>query len=214
MAAANRSAAEGGLPRRLRRIGLLLLLLGLIWCGGLIWFARSMPVALIDATTTTDAIVVLTGGSGRLKTGLDLLAARTARKLFISGVYHGVEVAELMAILRGSPADFDCCVTLGYAADDTRGNARETADWMAEEGFRSLRLVTSDYHMKRSLFEFARALPATEIVPHPVFAPMVKRDNWWLWPGTTTLFIGEYHKYLAAHLRALFDTIVGRGVAA
>ena len=118
--------AEHGRLRRLRWIGLLLLLLVLIWVGGLMWFTRTMPKALADGTTTTDAIVVLTGGSERLKTGLKLLSDRKSRKLFISGVYRGVEVAELMDILRGSPADFDCCVTLGYSADDTRGNARET----------------------------------------------------------------------------------------
>jgi len=205
--------AEHGLLRRLRWVGLLLLLLVLIWFGGLMWFTRTMPMTLADRTTATDAIVVLTGGSERLKTGLELLSARKSRKLFISGVYRGLEVAELMDILRGSPADFDCCVTLGYTADDTRGNARETAAWMTEEGFRSLRLVTSAYHMERSLFEFHRALPGVEIVPHPVFAPTVKRDNWWLWPGTTTLYIGEYNKYLAARLRAVFDGVFGRGAA-
>jgi uncharacterized SAM-binding protein YcdF (DUF218 family) len=206
-------SVERGLLHRLRWIGLLLLLLVLIWFGGLMWFTRTMPMTLAEPTTKTDAIVVLTGGSERLKVGLDLLSARKAQKLFISGVYHGVEVAELMKILRGSPADFDCCVTLGYTADDTRGNARETAAWMAKEGLRSLRLVTSAYHMKRSLFELRRALPGVEIVPHPVFAPTVKRDNWWLWPGTTTLYIGEYNKYLAARLRAVFDAALGRGAA-
>ena len=213
MSAVGPDTAEHGRLRRLRWVGLLLLLLVLTWFGGLMWFTRAMPMALADSTTKTDAIVVLTGGSERLKTGLDLLSARKSQKLFISGVSRGLEVAELMDILRGSPADFDCCVTLGYTADDTRGNARETAAWMADEGFKSLRLVTSAYHMKRSLFEFRRAMPVAEIVPHPVFAPTVKRDKWWLWPGTTTLYIGEYNKYLAARLRAVFDAVFGRGAA-
>jgi len=214
MNAVDSEAPKRGRLRRLRWIGLLLLLLVLIWYGGLLWFTRTMPMTLPDGTTLTDAIVVLTGGSERLRSGLELLSARKGRKLFISGVYRGVEVAELMGTLRGSPADFDCCVTLGYTADDTRGNARETAVWMAEEGFRSLRLVTSAYHMKRSLFEFRRALPTAKIIPHPVFAPTVKRNNWWLWPGTTTLYIGEYNKYLAARLRAVFEAIIGRGAGA
>src|SRR3546814_1991195 len=116
----------------------------------------------------TDAIIVLTGGSERLPTGLDLLSRDRADKLFVSGVYAGVEVAELLRLSRQSPQELACCIVLGYAANDTRGNAVETAAWVHAEGYKSLRLVTSNYHMARSLLEFRRLMPEIEIVPHPV----------------------------------------------
>lgn len=172
----------------------------LIWLGGLMIFARSMPRDVADSDSKTDAIVVLTGGSERLTEGLALLAGGQARKLFISGVYRGVDITELFRVRRESPDEFACCVTLGHEADDTHGNAVETAAWMAEQGFTSLRLVTAAYHMPRSLLEFRRVLPEAEVIPHPVFPATFKRDDWWLWPGSARLMVTEYNKFLIAHL--------------
>ena len=74
---------------------------------------------------------------------------------------------------------------------------------MREEGFRSLRLVTASYHMPRSVAEFRAASPELVIIDHPVFPGHVKIDEWWRWPGTTILIVGEYHKYLFARIRQL-----------
>jgi uncharacterized SAM-binding protein YcdF (DUF218 family) len=178
---------------------------GLLWLGGLAWFASQIPRAVEDVATPTDAIVVLTGGSERINEGLALLAASKGKKLFVSGVYHGVEVNELLRAAHGAPANLECCIALGHAADSTLGNAVETAAWMAAQGYRSLRLVTAAYHMPRSLLEFHRAMPDVEIIPHPVFPERVKQD-WWAWPGTAGLIVGEYDKYLFALLR---DTFLG-----
>lgn len=177
----------------------------LVWLAGLAVFARfaAQPPADAADERVTDAIVVLTGGSERLATGFELLARDRAAKLFVSGVYQGVEVIELLALQREDPGELECCVVLGYEAADTEGNARETAEWMATEGFRSLRLVTANYHMPRSLVEFRRHLPDAEIVPHPVTPATVRLDAWWRWPGTATLLVSEYNKYLFARLRAL-----------
>src|SRR3546814_8105662 len=84
---------------------------------------------------STDAIVGLTGGSDRLAVALDLLSADKGRKLFVSGVYRGVDVRQLLDLSQHSPDDLSCCVVLGYEADNTRGNAVETAAWMKEQGF-------------------------------------------------------------------------------
>ncbi len=168
------------------------------WFAGLLWFASLMPAEVADATVKSDAIVVLTGGSGRLKQGLELLTKKRAKKLFVSGVYRGVEVAELLRIGQQSPRELECCVFLGYEADDTRGNAAETAAWMSDQGFKSLRLVTATYHMPRSLLEFRRAMPGTEILPHPVFPETFRRADWWLWPGSAGLVVSEYVKYIVA----------------
>lgn len=154
--------------------------------------------------TRTDAIVVLTGGSDRLPAGFELLRAGEGRKLFISGVYRGVEVRELLALSRQAPGDLECCIALGYAADDTEGNAAETAVWMRAQGFRSLRLVTANYHMPRSLVEFRRALPEATIIPHPVAPRSVRLEGWWRWPGTASLIADEYNKFLLAWARARF----------
>src|SRR5690606_23684323 len=114
-----------------------------------------------------------------------------AKKLLMSGVNRGVELDELLRAAGGPPLPVACCVVLGYAAGNTAGNADETRAWMKKEGFRSLRLVTSNYHMPRSLLEFRHAMPAARIVAHPVSTDGFKRDDWWRWRGTLTLIAVE-----------------------
>lgn len=202
VASAGQPAAPARRPWRRRLVLAMPGMALLLWLGGLVWFADTLPTEVADSTTPTDAIVVLTGGSQRLLAGLDLLAAGKAKKLFVSGVHQGVEIPELLRVSHHAPERLACCIALGHTADSTIGNALETAAWMRHEGYHSLRLVTAGYHMRRSLFEFARAMPEIEIVANPVFPEQVKQANWWAWPGTATLIIGEYHKYLAAVLRA------------
>jgi uncharacterized SAM-binding protein YcdF (DUF218 family) len=136
-----------------------------------------------------------------LSQGLELLSQGKAQKLFVSGVYRGVDITDLFRVRQESPDEFACCVALGHEADDTRGNAVETAAWLHEQGFQSLRLVTANYHMPRSLIEFRHILPDTEIVPHPVFPANFKQNEWWLWPGSASLLATEYIKFLIAALR-------------
>jgi len=177
------------------------LALFLAWLSGLVLFAADIPSRVEDSTTHTDAIIVLTGGSERLDTGLALLRQGLGDKLFVSGVYRGVDVAELLRLARRKPDQVECCIVLGHDADNTLGNAAETAQWMKQEGFHSLRLVTGNYHMRRSLSEFRHAMPDAVIIAHPVFPDAVKRDRWWLWPGTAHLIISEYTKFLLGQLR-------------
>ncbi len=192
------------------RLAAALLLLAVAWLGGLVWFIASIPRESPDngdpaALERTDAVVVLTGGRGRLSAGLELLKANVAKKLFVSGVYESVEVKELLSLSQISPEKVKCCVALGYAAVDTIGNAFETADWMEEQGYRSLRLVTANYHMRRSLLEFAMIASRTTVIPHPVVSPNVHLTNWWLWSGSASLLVTEYNKYLIALLRYQLD---------
>lgn len=202
---------RGGVMRGLGRIVFLAGVVGILWLGGLVWFAATIPRETPPpgdeaATRPTDAIVVLTGGSHRLSTGLALLAAGLGHKLFVSGVYDGVDVQELLRVSRQAPGELECCIVLGYAADSTVGNAFETADWMRAQGYRSLRLVTANYHMRRSLLEFRLAMPEAEVVPHPVVPQNVRLDDWWLWPGTAHLLVNEYNKFLVALLRYRLET--------
>jgi uncharacterized SAM-binding protein YcdF (DUF218 family) len=176
------------------------------WAYGLFLFAVELPRAVEQPETATEAIVVLTGGSERLAEGLRLLTADMGRKLFISGVYRGVDVAELLSVARQGPTLTDRIV-LGHDAGDTSGNARETAQWMAQEGFSSLRLVTAGYHMPRGRLEFRRAMPEVALIAHPVFPANVHLDDWWRWPGTATLLATEYTKYLLTRLRVSVVTL-------
>ena len=184
----------------MRRFITLLGTLAVLWLLGLFWFAGQIPDKVEDSTTRTDAIVVLTGGSLRIESGLQLLSAGMGKTLFVTGVFPGVSVPALLHTANASDT-LACCIVLGHAADNTSGNAIETADFMRKQNYRSLRLVTSAYHMPRSLLEFARAMPGITIVPNPVFAGNVKRDQWWEWPGTLSLIVNEYTKYLAAIVR-------------
>lgn len=181
---------------------------------GLIWFAEAIPRTLHDSGRTTDAIVVLTGGQLRFGAGLALLSEGRGKKLFVSGVNRGVDVGELLRVAGRAPGPAPCCIAIGHAADNTTGNAQETRAWMEREGFRSLRLVTANYHMRRSLLEFHRAMPEFEIVPHPVFPDSVRRDEWWQRRGTLILIASEYHKYLAALARSLVVPRIGSDTAA
>jgi len=167
-----------------------------IWAVGLVRFATQILSAVADPNATTDAIVVLTGGSGRLDAGLELLAGNRAPKLFVSGVYRGVDVATLLELSKRSPGDIECCIEIGHSAGDTAGNADETTAWMTDHRYRSLRLVTSSYHLARALLEFRLAMPSVTLVPHPVFTQAVKQERWWAWPGTASLIVGEFNKYL------------------
>jgi uncharacterized SAM-binding protein YcdF (DUF218 family) len=169
------------------------------WLGGFLWFVHLVPASVADPDSETDAIVVLTGGSLRVETGLQLLAAGKAKKLFVSGVYHGVDVGELLRVSRQAPERVQCCIVLGHAAESTLGNALESASFMRDEGYASLRLVTASYHMPRSLLEFARAMPQIRVVPDPVFPDIVA--GWWLRPLGLELYAVEYVKFLAALAR-------------
>jgi uncharacterized SAM-binding protein YcdF (DUF218 family) len=190
-------------PRRLlvRLLSILVLAL-VLWAAGLVWFAASLPTTVEDPSRGTDAVVVLTGGTGRLRQGFELLAQDRAQELFVSGVGRGVKVDELLRIDQIAPPELACCVVLGYKAGDTHGNALETAAWMRKKGFSSLRLVTATYHMPRSLLEFRAAMPGTEILPHPVFSRNFRQVDWWQWPGSTILLAKEYNKYLLAWVRS------------
>jgi uncharacterized SAM-binding protein YcdF (DUF218 family) len=193
----------GRLQRLSRRLGSLAITILTFWLAGLAWFVASGVLVTIDHARPTDAIVVLTGGRQRLEAGLVLLAAGKGGKLFVSGVNPRVDRETLLRALGPAAEREACCIVLGHAADNTLGNARETAAWMHGEGYDSLRLVTSWYHMRRSLLEFSRAMPHSTIVAHPVFAAHAEADGWSSWPAALPLVIGEYHKYVAAWLRPL-----------
>ena len=192
------------MSRPWRWLGRLAAVLVLAWIGGLAWFVAGVEQPITDPDTVTDAVVVLTGGRLRIDIGLTLLAEGKAAKLFVSGVHQGIDTAELLRLAPGAPHRVECCIVLGHAADNTQGNALETAEWLKAENFHSIRLVTASYHMQRALLEFARALPPDiRIIPHPVFPEGTKPGDFWSLRSTARLIVLEYVKYLGAIARPL-----------
>jgi uncharacterized SAM-binding protein YcdF (DUF218 family) len=165
-------------------IARILAFLLLLYLLGYALFAVMLPRPADDRQT--DAIVVLTGGAKRFERGLDLLQRRRAQRMLVSGVARSVRPQELAAFYRADEALFDCCIDLGREAVDTRSNALEVANWVRRRKFRTVRLVTTDWHMPRARFELAQQLSDdVELVSDAV------ESN----PRFSTLF-KEYNKYL------------------
>ena len=172
------------------RLFSLLLLLYLL---GFILFAVTLGAPAGDERT--DAAVTLTGGAGRIEHGVDILAAGKAKRLLISGTDPAVTKPDLIQRLGGKARFVNCCVDLDSVSVDTRSNAEETGRWLDKRGFKSFRLITSDWHMRRARYEFRRVLgDQYEIVPDAVRSE----------PRFMTLF-GEYNKYLLRRLAVLFE---------
>jgi len=158
----------------------------LIWAFGFIWFAIALPGPL-GRGKRTDAIIVLTGSQGRIEHALAVLEAGGAPQLLVSGVDREVRPREFTAQFHVPGRLMQCCVTLGYAAYDTRSNAIEVARWVDQHHARSIRLVTADWHMRRAALELARELP-DDI--------RIEKDAVPSQPSLSVLFL-EYHKLLA-----------------
>lgn len=148
-----------------------------------------------------DAIVALTGGEGRLIAGLQLLDRDKGARLLISGVHAETTREEMFEAAGQLPVRAACCVDLGRSAENTVGNAGETAYWAGKHGYRSLIIVTATYHMPRSLMELRAVLPTTKFVPYPVFPDRVRMDEWWRDGETSGVLAWEYLKFLGSAVR-------------
>jgi uncharacterized SAM-binding protein YcdF (DUF218 family) len=169
----------------IRRI---LALIALAYFLGFALFLLSLGKPL-DARRT-DAIVVPTGGAGRIDRGIALMREKAARRMLVTGVDPDVKPGELAAEYRAPRRLFACCIDLGHDAVDTRSNADETAAWVHSHGYRSVRLVTSDWHMPRAKLELRNALgDRVELIGDPV------PSN----PGFGML-AREYNKYLVRRI--------------
>ncbi|MCB1487794.1 MAG: YdcF family protein [Bauldia sp.] len=170
---------------------------------GFVAFARTVTVATAPADPRAEGIVVLTGGSARIAGALGLLAEGRAKRLLISGVNPAVS-RDTLAAMVGSDLRpvLDCCVDLDHARD-TIENAQLTQRWIEKQGFKSLIVVTSDYHMPRSMAELGGAMPDVELISFPVSNPDLKLGDWWRDPATFELLAREYGKFLVAEARQI-----------
>lgn len=184
------------------------------WGIGLLWFANSISSEAHLPEQPTDAIIVLTGGAERVTTGLFLLSHKLAHRLFISGVHEHVKIKDVLSQIplhertKIDPTTID----LGYTAGNTIQNAQETAKWVRKNHIQTLRLVTANYHMRRSLLEFSQRLPNVHIIPHPISPKKFHGKTWWQWPGTFDLTIREYHKFIGALGRYYLRNLILKGI--
>ena len=147
---------------------------------------------------SADGITVLTGGADRIDQAMKLLAQGKAKRVLITGVYRATTKEELKQLASQGDQYFACCVDIDKEARNTIDNATETSEWVAQQHFHSVIVVTSNYHMPRALAELGRAMPDVVLIAYPVIDKNVHLDRWWTYPGTTKLLMSEYLKYLPA----------------
>lgn len=188
----------------LRKASLITGLVFTFWLAGLVAFVGvSLARPQADLSKQSDAIVVLTGGSNRIETGIELFSEGSAPELFITGVHETVTKEELLSRWKGQQPLPSCCVTIGYKATSTTENAAETKEWMAAKNFKTIRLVTSDYHMNRALLEMRHALPGVKILAHPIVQPDLNTHHTYFWH----VIFGEYHKTLFRFFTILLEDL-------
>jgi len=174
------------------RLGSLLLL---FYALGFVLFAFTLGKPAKADALPTDAAVVLTGGPKRIEHAIDVLREHQARRLLVAGVDPSVTKPDLVRRMPGSRDLLACCVDLGSESVDTRSNAEEASRWLARHQYRSLRLITSDWHMRRARYEFQKVLGTK----YRLVTDAVRTE-----PSLVTLF-GEYNKYLLRRLAVWAD---------
>jgi uncharacterized SAM-binding protein YcdF (DUF218 family) len=178
-------------------------------CGGFAWFVYHVPAEEIAIHSNSDGIVVLTGGASRIADAIELLAAGRGKRLLISGVHRTTSTTEIARINPRYQGLVACCVDLDYSAVNTVGNATETRRWARERGFTSLIVVTSAYHMPRTMAELAKQMPDTVLVPFPVVTEKLRNEPWWASAPTARLILSEYAKFVVAQLRMRIEPVPG-----
>jgi uncharacterized SAM-binding protein YcdF (DUF218 family) len=193
--------------RRIGSIGIkFIIFAAILLVGGFGYFIWELPDQQIELDRNADGIVVLTGGDSRVSDGLALLAAGRAKRLLISGVYTGTTSSDIARQVVDYNRLLTCCVDLDYSAINTLGNAVGTRQWTLKNGFHSLIVVTSAYHMPRALAELSHQLPGVALIPYPVVSDRLRVEPWWSNSATTKVVLSEYVKYLAAKLRMQFES--------
>jgi uncharacterized SAM-binding protein YcdF (DUF218 family) len=182
----------------------------LIIVGGFCVFAHCVSVMPTRTSRPADAIVALTGDEDRISEAIRLLAEGKARRLLISGVNKTTRAPQLMSLNATGRREaflFRCCVDLDKRALNTEDNAFETTVWVRRRGFRSLIVVTSTYHMPRTLIELRQAIPDVELLPYPVKAPRLE-TQWWRDSRTSWVLCKEYLKFITAAARFAANSLV------
>jgi uncharacterized SAM-binding protein YcdF (DUF218 family) len=202
-------ARRSFVARVFRRLGgaaaIIALVVALAFPLGFLWFVSQISTREVALNRNADGIVVLTGGASRVSDAFELLASKRGRRLLITGVYPATNRGEISRLMPEYERLFTCCVDLDRTAVNTLGNAIGTRRWAQAQGFRSLIVVTSAYHMPRALAELAHQLPGVELVPFPVVTEKLRAEPWWSNSATARLIFSEYVKYIVAAIRMHVD---------
>jgi uncharacterized SAM-binding protein YcdF (DUF218 family) len=172
---------------------------------GFFWFVTHVPEQEETLTRNADGIVVLTGAASRIPDAIELLATGHGQRLLITGVHRATSASEIVRLTPVYQKVFACCVDLDRSALNTLGNATETRRWVKERGFRSLIVVTSNWHMPRAMAELEHQMPDIVLIPFPVTTAKIKNEPWWSSKSTLRLLLSEYLKYAFAVLRMRLD---------
>jgi uncharacterized SAM-binding protein YcdF (DUF218 family) len=168
---------------------------------GFVGFISQLRGAETRPSRTADGIVVLTGGSSRVSDAMELLADGYGKRLLISGVHPTSAASDISRSVTDNQSLMNCCVDLDRSAVNTRSNAAETRRWARERGFKSLIVVTSNYHMPRAIVELSHAMPDITLIPYAVVGDKWRDEPWWTNGATMRLLLSEYVKYVAAEVR-------------
>ncbi|MCB2111992.1 MAG: YdcF family protein [Parvularculaceae bacterium] len=188
----------------MRRILFALLILAVAWGGGLFMFLSEIPAPAETPPAPADGVVVFTGGFDRVSSAMALLNAGAGKRLLISGVNPRVSRTDVFEMWSGDPSLFECCVDLGQEARTTRGNADELDSWTRRNAYRSLILVTSDFHMPRALLETRQRMPDVVVTPYPVASGLLGENGKPRSLSDWRRISGEYTKYIAVRAKSCF----------
>jgi uncharacterized SAM-binding protein YcdF (DUF218 family) len=213
---ASRSTKPSSSPGLLRRLGLwtvaFCVAVAVLAGVGFLWFIWRVPADEVALDRNADGIVALTGGASRIADAIELLALGRGKRLLISGVNRATSSKEISRLNPEFERWVRCCVDFDRSLN-TLGNAVETRRWAESRGFRSLIVVTSNYHMPRALAEIAHQLPGVALVPFPVVTDRQRTEPWWAGAATARLMLTEYAKYVFAKLRMGLHPVVGASAA-
>ena len=191
----------------MRRLVIVIGVLALAWFVGFAAFVGNLPKPAAAAPEKSEGIVVYTGGPDRIVAGMEILAQGHGGRLLISGVHRDVSRKTLSSLWKGTPDQFDCCVDLGRLAQTTEGNADEVGAWAKDNNYKTITLVTSDYHMPRALATTRSRMPKATIRPFAVSSGYLNDQGRPASFKATVKLAGEYTKFILAHIKALVDQI-------
>ncbi len=196
--------------RRLARfIGVLTMAVGALavvaFFAGFLWFVGQIPESEPALAGKADGIVVLTGAAARIPDAIHLLANARGQRLLITGVYRNTRAREIARLTPLYSGFFSCCIDLDRDALNTYGNAIQARRWAHEHKFKSLIVVTSNWHIPRAMVEMSHQLPDMTLIPYPVISERLKQSPWWRDPESARFLLAEYVKYLFALVRFHVD---------
>ena len=176
---------------------------------GFFWFITQVPSEEIRLADKADGIVVLTGAASRIPDAIDLLNSARGQRVLITGVNRTTTAKEIATLTSQNERVFRCCVDLDRSALNTLGNAIEARRWARDRNFRSLIIVTSNWHMPRAMAELEHQMPDAKLIAYPVVSEKIKGEPWWSGSGTARLLLSEYLKYVFAVVRMHLDPDLG-----